>query len=1484
MPSISRIRFTNIVYDNGNKRYIDTTFRFDGYNGILLLENGAGKTVFVQTLIQAVLPRKTVAQRKIQETLQLNNSIAHIAVEWILEEQPRRYGLTAVSLFMNNRDTLSSQEFAMEYTAASRERLDTLPFTKQEKGHKRPATKEEMATYFRGIATHSMTAQFFSDNDTLTAYGRYLEEHFKIIPSEWNKLAAINETEGGVEAYFESCHTTNDLIDKLLIPTVEEGCADTNRAKEGNGFAELFEAQRDHFKQQLVLQQRIEEMKGIISELSAYTDVQHNQYQAEQQLLTVNRQLKALYIQTTTAQGQRKEKQRHFETEAERLQKEWKRNQQHMEACGVAERELLYKEKQQLSEKACMARQEADNAYIQDFTELCNLELARRKKQYNQADQSIVTTQAALQELEQNAETLSMEEKLRTNGAGLHYWFQEEEKTQQASLEKLQISQRDVQEKTAQQKKDQQHYQQKINKLTARIGEKDGAIRTLVEQQEKLEQELFPDSMNRDAQAQYHSWQQEQADIQREIDGYEKNIQFYESDQGRLKEDLSKNREKHAAHSTDRQSVNLDIARIDSQAESILEKLKTWPSCANVAANTLQLYQRSEFLLNQMGDDIIVEEEKVRKLELSSRQAHRFLDIYGDQDEFTADPVLEDRISDWSDEFVYLKSGADMFRLYCREGQEADELYRQYPFWAASVITTADELPKLLSRLQQAADDFFQPVFVLTEQELRAVLEGSTTLPQRQIVPAYWKNVIPALFTDWIRVMKERATQCDDSWHAQQLVLQELCQARKDMNNFYTNMPFSEFEELQRSRRSLSEKIEILDRKIKKDSEELAQCQDNIEKYKASLYVAQHKQSAVQQKLDRAHDYFGLQEQHQQVLVERGNLMNDLTGAKEQAAALEQEITALQQRRDRLLTDIGVCRQAWSEVKERLYYEEVKGISPQPTGLNYEALAEQRRQIKSRLEGANANRGRLESRLEQSRIDKERLEKEMAELRDNGDTVLNEEFVYPLNGNEREQVLRQQRKDLQQICKEKKAKEEAAQKVSDRAYGSWMTEKDRYFKQYEEMITFDGELDQVRQTLENQAKGITANIQSTQKHIDENLEQLGGFTELLHQLDQHNVRFQFAVDAVKSAILPDEWKIEDYKGLQQAMTPLIGAAGTAYEAVEKQKAVSTKCKDAFIRYCEGHIKKEKMRRRIVDGIRTKDGYEEFVTWKNTIISNIEHIISLSESERKEHFTHIEHMIEHMTMYLQEMCDGLQEIATKTRIKVGNGTKDIFMIHIAPWKDSDARTAIRTYLNTITNNLDRDEYKDDLGQEDNQKIKLALQKKLRTQQILLHVLGDKAIKIRCRKATSTQLFSDRPYSWEESNKWSGSEMWSKNMALFLGCLNYLSEKRCHVQRRSYSNRVVVADNPFGKASSEHVLNPVFFIAQQLGFQIIALTAHEDGNFIRKYFPVVYSCRFADIPGNKGKVLLPEKEIKTAFFEEHHPEALSRLNDYEEIGLF
>ena len=38
MPAISKIRFTNAIYDNGDKRYNDEIFEFDGHNGAILLE------------------------------------------------------------------------------------------------------------------------------------------------------------------------------------------------------------------------------------------------------------------------------------------------------------------------------------------------------------------------------------------------------------------------------------------------------------------------------------------------------------------------------------------------------------------------------------------------------------------------------------------------------------------------------------------------------------------------------------------------------------------------------------------------------------------------------------------------------------------------------------------------------------------------------------------------------------------------------------------------------------------------------------------------------------------------------------------------------------------------------------------------------------------------------------------------------------------------------------------------------------------------------------------------------------------------------------------------------------------------------------------------------------------------------------------------------------------------------------------------------
>lgn len=92
-----------------------------------------------------------------------------------------------------------------------------------------------------------------------------------------------------------------------------------------------------------------------------------------------------------------------------------------------------------------------------------------------------------------------------------------------------------------------------------------------------------------------------------------------------------------------------------------------------------------------------------------------------------------------------------------------------------------------------------------------------------------------------------------------------------------------------------------------------------------------------------------------------------------------------------------------------------------------------------------------------------------------------------------------------------------------------------------------------------------------------------------------------------------------------------------------------------------------------------------------------------------------------------------------------------------------------------------------------------------------------------------------------------------------------------------------DNPFGKASSEHVLNPVFFIAEQLGFQIIALTAHAEGKFIRSYFPVVYSLKLRNSKNNTTQIITKEKEIKYAYFKDRDSETLVRMGGVKQTSF-
>jgi hypothetical protein len=104
-------------------------------------------------------------------------------------------------------------------------------------------------------------------------------------------------------------------------------------------------------------------------------------------------------------------------------------------------------------------------------------------------------------------------------------------------------------------------------------------------------------------------------------------------------------------------------------------------------------------------------------------------------------------------------------------------------------------------------------------------------------------------------------------------------------------------------------------------------------------------------------------------------------------------------------------------------------------------------------------------------------------------------------------------------------------------------------------------------------------------------------------------------------------------------------------------------------------------------------------------------------------------------------------------------------------------------------------------------------------------------------------SPRYDHWDNVEKWSGGERFAGYMAMFMAILSYTRSKLSSLRN---PHKVLVADNPFGAASSAHVLNLVFQIAANNNIQMLCLTALTEET-IFSYFPVVYSLKLRQFMG-------------------------------------
>jgi hypothetical protein len=310
----------------------------------------------------------------------------------------------------------------------------------------------------------------------------------------------------------------------------------------------------------------------------------------------------------------------------------------------------------------------------------------------------------------------------------------------------------------------------------------------------------------------------------------------------------------------------------------------------------------------------------------------------------------------------------------------------------------------------------------------------------------------------------------------------------------------------------------------------------------------------------------------------------------------------------------------------------------------------------------------------------------------------------------------------------------------------------------------------------------------------------------------------------------------------------------------------------------------KMREMARQGVDNKKTYKEIAEFQTHMQKRIQTAIHYNETTIIGYDRDLEQFVTRISNHLHTVAGELRLIPNKTKVKVADKWKEIYKFVIPEWSEEDGKTRIRSHIEWIVSQLDSDRYRTADGSEDHGKVRKEIETWLQSKQLLRVVMNNEMMKVSCRKVTNDNEVTTRSYSWEQTNVWSGGEKWSKNMTLFLGLLNYVAEKQKHLDPSMKRNRVVILDNPFGKASSDHVLNPVFFIAEQLGFQMIALTAHAEGKFLRDYFPVIYSCRLRKAADTNKQIMTAVKQLHHAYFQDHEPQALERLGEVEQLELF
>jgi len=232
MPQISKIRVVNFNYNDGNRFIPDELYDLaspdsgEALNTLFNMNNGGGKTVLVQLMMQPVHPKAMAGGRRIEDYFSHTGDHSYILLEWNLDGSKEKL-LTGISIAASSSASIEDDKrgnsvkyytFTTHYDTFSAYSISSLELSSNDNGNYVPAQFDyvrEKAKSSRGLLT------YYSSDDAVK-WAEFLAE-YGIFRTEWESvIEVLNKDEGGLNQYFDEAKTSDKLIAKFFIPAIEQ--------------------------------------------------------------------------------------------------------------------------------------------------------------------------------------------------------------------------------------------------------------------------------------------------------------------------------------------------------------------------------------------------------------------------------------------------------------------------------------------------------------------------------------------------------------------------------------------------------------------------------------------------------------------------------------------------------------------------------------------------------------------------------------------------------------------------------------------------------------------------------------------------------------------------------------------------------------------------------------------------------------------------------------------------------------------------------------------------------------------------------------------------------------------------------------------------------------------------------------------------------------------------------------------------------------